>query len=233
MKYILRETAEGYQEIPAAESGRTLKEGVWQQEEGEVRFLLGEEIHIFDRPEELKISKGDEADLRIPGTDARLYLSGSELLIERGKENHIYLNQRNIRAGQMNLQPGDVLFLATLKIVFEKDQIAVVGNAGQYQASLPERCPKESPFDGFPVYKRSPRLIRRLSSPRPPLPCSRRPRRKRKKREKRPADNDSSADRHGAGHDCNRNYDRTGDLYAHVRGCNGYDSDFLHCKIYQ
>lgn len=164
MKYILRETAEGYQEIPAAESGRTLKEGVWQQEEGEVRFLLGEEIHIFDRPEELKISKGDEADLRIPGTDARLYLSGSELLIERGKENHIYLNQRNIRAGQMNLQPGDVLFLATLKIVFEKEQIAVVGNAGQYQASLPERCPKESPFDGFPVYKRSPRLIRRLSS---------------------------------------------------------------------
>lgn len=164
MKYILRETAEGYQEIPAAESGRTLKEGVWQQEEGEVRFLLGEEIHIFDRPEELKISKGDEADLRIPGTDARLYLSGSELLIERGKENHIYLNQRNIRAGQMNLQPGDVLFLATLKIVFEKEQIAVVGNARQYQASLPERCPKESPFDGFPVYKRSPRLIRRLSS---------------------------------------------------------------------
>ena len=164
MKYILRETAEGYQEIPAAESGRTLKEGAWQQEEGEGRFLLGEEIHIFDRPEELKISKGDEADLRIPGTDARLYLSGSELLIERGKENHIYLNQRNIRAGQMNLQPGDVLFLATLKIVFEKEQIAVVGNAGQYQASLPERCPKASPFDGFPVYKRSPRLIRRLSS---------------------------------------------------------------------
>ena len=102
MKYILRETAEGYQEIPAAESGRTLKEGVWQQEEGEARFLLGEEIHIFDRPEELKISKGDEADLRIPGTDARLYLSGSELLIERGKENHIYLNQRNIRAGQIS-----------------------------------------------------------------------------------------------------------------------------------
>ncbi len=164
MKYILTECEKGYVELPAAESDQTLKEGVWQQTDGKNLFLLGEEFHIFDRPEEMTVSRGEEADLRIPGTDTRLYLKGDQLFIERSGEAHLYLNQRNISEEELTICDGDVLFIHALKIILESGQIAVSGAPDQYAASMPERCPKEQPFDGFPVYKRSPRLIRRLSA---------------------------------------------------------------------
>ena len=60
MKYILTETTGGYTEIPTAGQKEELKENEWQDMNGRSVFLLGEEVHIFDRPEELRISAGNE-----------------------------------------------------------------------------------------------------------------------------------------------------------------------------
>lgn len=164
MKYILTETTGGYTEIPTAGQKEELKENEWQDMNGRSVFLLGEEVHIFDRPEELRISAGNEAELRVEGTPARLYLKGDELLLEPAGEKWLYLNQQSVGEGRVKIAPGDVLFLHSLKIIFDTDQVTVAGSAQEYTCSLQERCRTDQPFEGFPVYKRSPRLIRRLST---------------------------------------------------------------------
>ena len=164
MKYILTETTGGYTEIPAAGQKEELKENEWQDMNGRSVFLLGEEVHIFDRPEELRISAGNEAEIRMEGTPARLYLKGDEMLLEPAGEKWLYLNQQSVGEGRVKIAPGDVLFLHSLKIIFDTDQVTVAGSAQEYTCSLQERCRMDQPFEGFPVYKRSPRLIRRLST---------------------------------------------------------------------
>ena len=169
MKYILTEITGGYTEIPASGQEEGLKENVWQEIDGRSVFLLGDEVHIFDRPEELRISSGNEAEIRVNGTAARLYLQGDELLLEPNGEARLYLNQQAVEEDQVQITPGDVLFLHNVKMIFDTDQTVIAGSADAYTCSLPERRRMDQPFDGFPVYKRSPRLIRRISTEKIPL----------------------------------------------------------------
>ncbi len=163
MKYTLLQTEDGYLEFPVSEKEKGLPENIWQDKEGKKIFLLGEERHIYDRQEEIRISSGVEAQIRVSGIKARLYLAGDTLLVEPNGEEHLYINHRTVTAAQVQICPGDVLFLHYLKITFEEERIEITGNPEGYTCALPEQCPKEEPFDGFPIYKRSPRLIRRLS----------------------------------------------------------------------
>lgn len=164
MKYMLIQTGNGYQEIPAAEQEERMPENTWQERDGKRVFLLGEEQHMFDREKEIRISAGREAEIQVKGTSARLYLLGDELFLEPNEETCLYLNQQRVTERQTAISPGDVLFLHDLKITFEAEQIGVTGSVESYICTLPERRPTDQPFDGFPVYKRSPRLIRRLST---------------------------------------------------------------------
>ena len=81
MKYILTETTGGYTEIPTAGQKEELKENEWQDMNGRSVFLQGEEEDIFDRQEELRSSAGNEAESRMEGTPARLYLPGDARLV--------------------------------------------------------------------------------------------------------------------------------------------------------
>jgi len=128
-----------------------------------LRQTKEEERHLFARGENVTISSGREAVLCIPGIKSRFYIRGMKVFCEIEAKEHLYRNQKEIIEGEFTIYPGDVLTFKELEIEVWKEKIAVCGPAGSYTSSLPEQSQDPLP-EGFPVYKRSPRLIKRLPS---------------------------------------------------------------------
>ena len=183
MKYLLLQSKEGYREYPVLESENY--EGVSEKAGRQVRlcsdervfrqvrlcsdervFCLGEERHTFEREENVTISPGEEAKIRIPVLESRLYIRGMRIYLDHEGEEYpeyLYLNQRRLAAGETVLHPGDVLFLKNVKLEVWEDRLVIQGDSGGYTAALRECSPIQRP-EGFPVYKRSPRLMKKPSA---------------------------------------------------------------------
>lgn len=179
MRYLLIQSGDGYREYPVMEKKDSKEEGEaggWQLicggvERQKVRsdervFCLGEERHMFVRGENISISSGEEAVIRIPALEGRIYIRGMQLFFDAGSREGsgcLYLNQQKLMLKDAVLCPGDVLFLKSLKIEIWEDRIAVQGSHGDYVAVLQE-CSLMRRTEGFTVYKRSPRLMKKPSA---------------------------------------------------------------------
>ena len=179
MRYLLIQSEDGYREYPVMEKKDSKEEGEaggWQLICGGVEgqkvrsdervFCLGEERHMFVRGENISISSGEEAVIRIPALEGRIYIRGMQLFFDAGSmegSGCLYLNQQKLLSGDVVLCPGDVLFLRSLKLEIWEDRIAVQGSHGDYVAVLQE-CSLMRRTEGFNVYKRSPRLMKKPSA---------------------------------------------------------------------
>lgn len=165
MKYLLTQTRNGYVEVPVQERDTEYEENMWQLREGRQVFLLGAEEHLFIRKTCVTISAGKEASLKVHDLQSRFYIKEMHIFAEVGEEAHLYLNQRELmpKNSDFILQAGDILFLKNIKIEIWENQIAVHGSPDAYTTTLLECSLPQKP-KGFPVYKRSPRLIKRPSA---------------------------------------------------------------------
>ncbi len=184
MEYLLMQTRDGYLEYPVFGRTKEYTQGhtvihapygagglcptkyekdIWQIRDGRQVFWLCGERRLFARKACVTISEGTEALLRIPGLKSRFYIRGMQMCAETNGKERLYLNQQELNQGDFVLQPGDVLFLENVKIEVWEKQIAVQGNADAYQTKLLECFPLQKP-EGFPIYKRSPRLLKRPSA---------------------------------------------------------------------
>ncbi len=164
MKYLLTQTKDGYFEYPVPENVKKYKENIWLFRDGRQIFLLGGEEHIFKRRACVTISPGREALLQVHGLKSRFYIKEMQLFAEVRGEDHLYLNQRQLLKDSI-LQTGDILFLKNVKIVVWEEWISVKGAFTAYTTQLLECSLPQKPED-FPVYKRSPRLLKRPSDER-------------------------------------------------------------------
>ena len=160
MRYLLVQTEDGYCEYPVTEDKEYLKENEWQIHEGKRIFCLGGERYIFERGENVAVSSGEEAVLRIHGLKSRLYIRRMQVFIEAADREQLYLDQRKAEMGEAVLYPGSVLFLHNIKLEIWEDLIAVQGSPHAYTTALMP-CSRPQMPDGYPCYKRSPRLIRK------------------------------------------------------------------------
>ena len=184
MEYLLMQTRDGYLEYPVFGRTKEYTQGhtvihapygagglcptkyekdIWQIRDGRQVFWLCGERRLFARKACVTISEGTEALLQIPGLKSRFYIRGMQMCAETNGKERLYLNQQELNQGDFVLQPGDVLFLENVKIEVWEKQIAVQGNADAYQTKLLECFPLQKP-EGFPIYKRSPRLLKRPSA---------------------------------------------------------------------
>lgn len=62
------------------------------------------------------------------------------------------------------LNEGDTLLVGSMKMVFFRDGIFMLSSGADVTADLPELPPRGLVFEGFPRYKRSPRIIKRIPS---------------------------------------------------------------------
>lgn len=163
MEYLLTQTRDGYFEYPVFGRTKEYEKNIWQIRDGMQVFCLCGERRLFTRKACVTISEGTEALLRIPGLKSRFYIRGMQMSAETNGKERLYLNQQELNQGDFVLQPGDVLFLENVKIEVWEKQIAVQGNADDYQTKLPECFPLQKP-EGFPIYQRSPRMLKRPSA---------------------------------------------------------------------
>ena len=114
----------------------------------------------FQRTENFTID-GKNGNLEIEGFPARLWVRYDEVTIE-GYEN-IYWNGREA-ACKGKINNGDELSFSRGKIIFlEKSvQVECEDTVNINTDGLLELEEKEIPFEGYPKYKRSPRIIKRI-----------------------------------------------------------------------
>ena len=158
---------EGYEKenvwmSPVTEGEGYEKENVWMSHEGRQVFCLSADRRVFMRKENVTISSKEEALLRIPGLKSRIYIRGMHMFLNMEAEEHLYINQRKLTAGEFTLYPGTVLFLKNIRLEVWEEQIAVQGSPDACIPALPP-CSLSKMPEGYPIYKRSPRLIKKVS----------------------------------------------------------------------
>lgn len=99
----------------------------------------------------------------------RLYIQEHSVYVDQNQEKHFYVNQKRVLKTKFRIEQGDVLFLHSVKVILGKDEIEIIGEPTNYRVKLMEKESQSVPFENFPVYKRSPRLIKRLSAEKVPF----------------------------------------------------------------
>lgn len=169
MRYLLVESENTYWEFPVIEQKKEIRENVWQEIEGKNSFILSDESHFFDRSSDITISSDEEADIRIDGLQVKIYIQEQSVYVDQNEEKHFYVNQKRALKTEFRITQGDVLFLHSVKVIFGKDEVEIIGEPTNYRVKLMEKESQSVPFENFPVYKRSPRLIKRLSAEKVPF----------------------------------------------------------------
>lgn len=120
-------------------------------------------MRLFYREENITVSSGEEAVLRIYGLKSRFYIRGMQGFYEAAGGEHVSLNRSALAPGDFKLRPGDILELKNIKVEIWEDEMSVWGSSDGYTTAFTEKLPVQDPED-FPVYQRSPRLIKRPSA---------------------------------------------------------------------
>ncbi|BDF32365.1 type VII secretion protein EssC [Lachnospiraceae bacterium] len=155
MNYNLVQKEDWYEEYPQGVQ-------LMHEEEGRTVSLVSEK-HVYAREGELYI--GSCGDIVIDRCRLELCIRGREVRIKGDLEGErIYHNRKRVRSSTFPVEEGDVLLIHQTKIIIFKEKLAVLGDGRLYASTLPELMETEEPFEGFPYYKRSPRIIRRVVS---------------------------------------------------------------------
>lgn len=119
-----------------------------------------EQIRCFAEKEKIVIGSSG-GDISIPGLNKKLLLFGNFLYAE-GKE-EVFLEGKPVKE-KAEITPGDRLRIKGLTITFFKGSLTIEGETESYQCTLRELPCREVPFEGFPYYKKSPRIFRQTGA---------------------------------------------------------------------
>lgn len=173
MEYILMKSGEGYEQYPVEDTWN-YKDKIYETnnidpyqwtalEDGtQMLYLKGtEEVYEYDKT--IVIAEKD-ADICIPGCGcAALIEEGMLKLYPRNAGSEVYLNGRRIKAAEKmskwKLCPGDQILMETVFLVYFEHTVKVLANTHTVKVALVKSAFRDVPFEGFPQYTRSPRLI--------------------------------------------------------------------------
>lgn len=178
MDYILTKEEQGYLEYPIAEKciiedilyelkkntlyaeNRIIPPYGWVDANKHPILYLPDEGESFERKENLFIG-GSQADILIQDCTAKIYIHGLKLYVTAYNGMPLYLNQQSIQDGEYDMKNGSVLLIGAQKLQIWSDVVEIWGN--QYETSLIKvKSGKQQLPEHFPLYKRSPRLIKRI-----------------------------------------------------------------------
>lgn len=119
-----------------------------------------EQTRYFAGKEKIVISACD-GDICIPALEGKLLLEGD--ILYAGGVNGAFLEGVAVKK-ENSIAFGDRLAVKGIIITFFEKYITIEGEADRYHCNLRELSHKEVPFEGFPYYKKSPRIFRRIVS---------------------------------------------------------------------
>lgn len=175
MDYILITTGSGYDQIPVQDKDNVAYQG-WdyrvngleayrwiERGDGQNVLYLQAPPRCYEHQGAYSIS-GRDADVCIEGLEAALSVEQGKLTVYGTCPDHgLYLNRRELsvlRDGQeLMLTAGDQLLIGTALLIYYNEYIEVFADMEAVRVSLAECAPGGKPFEDFPSYTRSPRLI--------------------------------------------------------------------------
>lgn len=178
MDYIYIKSSKGYQEYPVGKSviidgAAVLLEDEMAYDYGILKdgrnflYIKGEPICFLRKKITTMLEKF--GDIEIEDFGARMIYEGNELIIEsvsEEKEPEVYCNGSRLIFHQSVMKryvsPGDVLLINETKWTFINDRIYLNAKPDSYKSGLLV-CPDKQQLEHFPVYRRSPRIIKRIS----------------------------------------------------------------------
>ena len=117
-------------------------------------------IRLF-RPDYFTIGSR-KADIVFPQCKVDIIVKGKEISIHKETEDVLLINDKVIQQDKIFLENGDVLTIGDISVILVENAILIEGNIAEIHTQLPVIKDSRVPFEGFPKYKRSPRIIKRV-----------------------------------------------------------------------
>lgn len=117
-------------------------------------------IRLF-RPDYFTIGSR-KADIVFPQCKVDIIVKGKEISIHKETEDVLLINDKVIQQDKIFLENGDILTIGDISVILVENVILIEGNIAEIHTQLPVMKDSRVPFEGFPKYKRSPRIIKRV-----------------------------------------------------------------------
>ncbi|MDE7061698.1 MAG: hypothetical protein K2O73_00440, partial [Lachnospiraceae bacterium] len=115
----------------------------------------------YERKKHFVIGK-ERADVAIASFPAYVWVDGNQITVETETDGQLYRNGQPAE-NSLCMTDGDELEWQNGRIVFLGDSILLDIRDEAAESSLLELELRDIPFEGYPKYKRSPRLIKRAA----------------------------------------------------------------------
>lgn len=173
MEYILIMTEDGYEQLPLQEILRyqgteyrkeQLIANYWVDVQNGIKlYYLSDESRYFEHQGRIIIAERD-ADICIPHLNMEISIEQGMITVYNGHSNdRLFLNRRRLSevsdALTLPISAGDQLLINNVYIIYYDRFLEVISTWDDLRINLAECGSRERPFDGFPHYTRSPRLI--------------------------------------------------------------------------
>lgn len=124
-------------------------------------FIENEATYSIEDDKCINIGSTKENDIYLKNIDESFKVLLEDFKIYNYDNKVLNINGKYIDDEIIVLNEGDCILLKDLQLVMHENYIIFKGNMENYQCDLEEYIIKDKLFQGFPIYKRSPRLIKR------------------------------------------------------------------------
>ncbi len=115
-------------------------------------------IQTFVRPQHMWIGTEITDDIYMPECMVQLYLKHDTVYLKKDGETSVFHNGKNTDTDHFTISEGDTLKCPDYQITFFHDKLEIECEK-EFEAGILPAHREEAYFPGFPVYKRSPRVI--------------------------------------------------------------------------
>lgn len=122
-----------------------------------------EKTRYYERKKEFWITGEKEAlytDVYLPIGTLQIHVDGN--FLECSDSAKVMRNNEMMEGNSVCLEKGDVVSFADYVVTFYEDTLEISGDMGLCESRLCETEKADTKFDGYPYYKRSPRIIYRI-----------------------------------------------------------------------
>ena len=128
-----------------------------KNEDGHIFLVLPNEYEALSTKGRSLITVGsdEKCNIRVQGLGVRATISDGNI---RSDQN-VYVN--GIKTPNVSLVPGDKILIGTLEIIYHEDWLEICGVRGDtFDTDLMTKIDMPERFGEFPIYKRSPRVVK-------------------------------------------------------------------------
>lgn len=173
MEYILITAKDGYEQVPVQDRvtyqgkeyhTKELAANRWMDAgDGQSVLYIPDSVHCFEHQGRIAIVKKG-GDINIPGLDYIVSIEEGRLEVFGDiSGGRLFLNRRRLAdsgsAPGYILTAGDQILIETVLIIYFDGFVEVYSDMDQIEITLAECDSGKKPFEGFPHFTRSPRLI--------------------------------------------------------------------------